>query len=99
MIQQSRWMAIALAAIVLIGFGPMLSALFAIVIANAWGCVLNEASGNPCAVAGFEVGDLLAGMFVFGWMELVTLPFGVLALLIWVVAALVMSVRRKRASS
>ena len=99
MIQQSRGMAVALVAIVLIGFGPFLSALFAIVIANARGCVLNEASANPCAVAGFEIGGLLAGMFMFGWVELVTLPFGVGALLIWVVAASVMSVRRKRASS
>jgi hypothetical protein len=99
MTPQSRWMAIALAAIVLIGFGPILSALIAIGIANALGCVLNEASAHPCALAGFEIGDLLAGMFVFGWMALVTLPFGALALFIWALAALVMAVRRKRASS
>jgi hypothetical protein len=40
-------MAIALAAIVLIGFAPILSALLAGGIANSLGCVLNEAKVHP----------------------------------------------------
>jgi hypothetical protein len=90
-----RWMVIVLVAILLFTFGRILSAFLSIGIATALGCELNEASIHPCALAGFEIGDLLAAMFVLGWLELVTFPLGALALLACGVVAMVMRMQRQ----
>jgi hypothetical protein len=96
---QFRWMAIILVVILLITLGPILSAALASGIANALGCQLDEGNPRPCSLAGFEISELLYDMFVSFWLEVLTLPFGALALLIWAVVALVMALRKKPAGS
>jgi hypothetical protein len=88
-----------LAAIVLIALAPLLSLLAASVIASAGDCVLNEGDVHPCIVAGLDVGGVLSFLFVSGWLAMATLPLGAVALLIWLVAAIVLYVRSRRARS
>ena len=66
--------------ILLLASLPMLSALIAELIANANGCTLHEGNSYPCHVFGEDIGDLLYTMFVLGWLMLLTIPYGVIAL-------------------
>jgi hypothetical protein len=91
-------MSVALAAILLVACAPILSVLAASGIATLRGCTLNEAAAHPCVVAGIDIGELLAIMFVMGWLTLATVPIGALALLGWIILALIMYFRRKPAN-
>lgn len=73
-----RWVLLAAVLWVLFTFGPLLGVLVASAVANAHGCRLDESGAHPCVVAGRDVGGLLAGLFVLGWLMLVTLPVGAL---------------------
>jgi hypothetical protein len=53
--------------------------------ANAHGCKVDEGSVHPCIVGGKDYGQLLYTLGVLGWLMLVTIPAGALALAIWVV--------------
>lgn len=94
-----RKMTLALCAILLIAFAPVLSVLASIGVADAFGCTLNEAGTHPCVIGGVDTGEVLAIMFVMGWFGLATLPLGAIALLVWTVVAVVQFVRRKPAIS
>jgi hypothetical protein len=67
-------------------------------IAESHGCTLNEGSVNPCIVDGEDMGHTLYTMFVMGWFMLVTLPAGLVALLVWIIVAvtLLLAGRRRR---
>jgi len=58
-------------------------------IASANGCELNETVINSCIVNGREMGDTLYSMGVMGWFMLVTIPTGLLALLIFLLLLLI----------
>lgn len=58
-------------------------------IATANGCELNEAVINSCIVDGREMGETLYGMGVMGWFMLVTIPTGLLALLVFLLLLLI----------
>lgn len=58
-------------------------------IASANGCELNEAVINPCIVNGRDMGETLYSMGVMGWFMLVTIPTGLLALLIFLLLLLI----------
>lgn len=68
---------------------PVILAGTAGAIATANGCELNEAVINPCVVDGREMGETLYSMGVMGWFMLVTIPTGLLALLIFLLLLLV----------
>jgi hypothetical protein len=72
---------------------PMLCVLLASAIAQATGSRLDEGSAHPCIVFGVDVGGLLYGLFVMGWLSLVTLPTGVLGLIALTIALLVARAR------
>ena len=93
-----RKMALALGAILLFASAPILFVLIAMGLANANGCTLNEAGTHACLIAGVDFGEALAFLFVMGWFALMTLPIGAIALLIWIVVAIVLYVRRKPAA-
>lgn len=57
-------------------------------LANAYGCKLDEGSAHPCLIARQDRGQLLYTLGVLGWLMLVTLPAGALALAIWFVVLL-----------
>ena len=52
-------------------------------------CEINEAVINSCVVNGREMGDTLYAMGVMGWFMLVTIPTGLLALLVFLLFLLV----------
>lgn len=77
---------------------PILLAGIAGAIASANGCQLNESVINSCLVDGRELGDTLYSMGVMGWFMLVTIPTGLLALLLFLLFLLIeWLVGRKRA--
>ena len=49
-------------------------------IASANDCQLDEGSVHPCIVNGRDMGEQLYGMGLMGWLMLVTIPTGLLAL-------------------
>jgi hypothetical protein len=90
-----RWPLIAVLLWALLTFGPLLGVLLASAVASANGCRLDEAGAYPCVVAGVDVGGLLSGLFVLGWLMLLTLPLGAV---VGVVGAVLWWSRRKRPS-
>jgi hypothetical protein len=65
-------------------------------IAAANGCELNETVINSCIVDGREMGDTLYSMGVMGWFMLVTIPTGLLALLVFLLLLLIEWIVGKR---
>ena len=69
-------------------------------IASANDCQLDEGSVLPCIVNGRDMGEQLYGMGVMGWFMLVTIPTGLLALVIYgAILLAVWLVRRARRHS
>ncbi len=58
-------------------------------IANAHGCKVDEGSVHPCVINGKDYGQLLYTLGVLGWLMLVTLPGGAVAVMIWLVVLIV----------
>jgi len=83
------WFALALGAIVLLAAAPELSVFLASGIYDALGCPLN---GEACRFMGVDIGGALAEMFVFGWLAIDTVPLGAVALLIWLLAAVIAAI-------
>jgi len=84
-------------AALLIGLAPVISALSAGLIANAFGCDLDEGSTHACMALGADIGPTLYTMFVLGWLGLITLPIaalGALGLLILGLISLIQKLRR-----
>ncbi|MBV8320420.1 MAG: hypothetical protein JO049_07065 [Hyphomicrobiales bacterium] len=73
----------AFAIIVLIATAPMISVLISGVVAGVLGCPLDEGSPHPCPFMGVDLSEILYSMVVFGWLGLVTLPLGAVALWVW----------------
>ncbi len=73
---------------VIIGIFPLLVAGVALIVAAACGCELSEAGPQPCLFLGKDIGDILADMFVFAWMTLLTGGVGVAGVIGSVVWAL-----------
>jgi hypothetical protein len=67
---------------------PVILAAVAGSIATANGCELNETVINSCVVDGREMGETLYSMGVMGWFMLVTIPTGLLALLVFLLLLL-----------
>jgi hypothetical protein len=56
------------------------------------GCQVNEANTYPCPVAGHDIGELLYGLMMTGWVLIAFLPFMALTLLLAAVQGLLMLV-------
>ncbi|HTJ58144.1 MAG TPA: hypothetical protein VL418_11330 [Devosiaceae bacterium] len=80
---------VAFIAIAVVALLPVVSVLGAGLIADANGCALDEGGVHPCVVAGKDWGDLLYTMGVMGWLSLVSLPLGGIALVILAVAVFI----------
>jgi hypothetical protein len=66
--------------IVLWTASPMVSVLIASGVASAFGCELDEGNVHQCFAFGHDIGNFLSTMFVMGWLFLVTIPTGLVAL-------------------
>lgn len=62
---------------------PLVSVLVSAALAGLLGCELNEGVTNVCKVAGIDVGGFLSGLFVTGWLALITLPLLMCILALW----------------
>ncbi len=89
-------MALILVGIIAVAAAPVMSVAVASGIASANGCKLNEADAHPCVLLGFDWGGVLYGMFVMAWFAIATVPLGGLALILWIVTAIVMYVRYRK---
>ena len=87
---------LALLLIVFVGALPILSTMAALAIVNVFGCRLDEDSMHACMVWGHDIGETLYTMLVSGWLAMITVPFAVLALFVWVVGMVVLSAVRRR---
>lgn len=66
--------------ILLAATAPIVSVALAGWIAHRHGCTLHEGFANPCLIGGVDFGETLYTMGVLGWLALVTLPLGAVAL-------------------
>jgi len=85
----------------LVGGAPLGLALGAGVVASHYGCALHEGYSNPCIVFGADRGELLYGLFISGWLSLITLPLGAvgcLLALVWGVLQAVWEWRKRKGS-
>ncbi|MFA5941641.1 MAG: hypothetical protein WC809_20015 [Sinimarinibacterium sp.] len=74
---------IAFVVIVLFTVAPLLSVFVASAIARAAGAELDEGGPHPCRILGVDIGRPLYSMFVVGWLGLLTIPIGLLALVVY----------------
>ncbi|MCB1496516.1 MAG: hypothetical protein KDJ86_12065 [Bauldia sp.] len=93
-----RWvvMLVVLAVILVVMLAPMASVMIAGSIADSHGCVLHEGAVNPCIVDGKDIGETLYTMGMMGWLMIATIPIGAIALLGWVVVAIILLVTGRR---
>jgi lysylphosphatidylglycerol synthetase-like protein (DUF2156 family) len=90
---QKTVFAVSLLAIILFAVAPVLSAFAASAIAQFFACPLNGGSPETCLAFGADIGGALHTLFLMHWLAFFTLPIAAVALLIWLVAALVMWLR------
>lgn len=75
---------------------PLLSVLTAYAIGNAFDCQVDEGSAHSCVVAGQDIGEMLYAMGVMGWFMFITIPSGLVALIVFLIVLLVGWLRRKK---
>jgi hypothetical protein len=61
---------------------PILSVVVAATIAKATGSRLDEGDSHPCFVLGIDIGGLLYDMGVAGLFALITIPTGLIAIVV-----------------
>jgi hypothetical protein len=87
---------IVLAAILAVALAPVGSVVVAGLIAKSHGCQLDEGGVYPCVIGGTDYGTTLNTMFGLGWLMLLTLPVGALAVLAWAVVLVIHRIRWRR---
>jgi hypothetical protein len=80
--------------IALYSVAPILCILISSAVATAAGSQLDESGAHPTYVLGVDVGEILSAMFVCGWFTMVTVPTGLIAMLVFTV---IWVVRRRKA--
>jgi hypothetical protein len=82
--------------ILVIAVLPVLSVALTYAMASALGCPVNEGGATPCPFMGVDLGETLVTMMVLGWLGLITLPVGSVALAIWLAAWIGRRIWRRR---
>jgi hypothetical protein len=62
---------------------PLVCVILAAIVSALCGCSINEGSPTPCFVFGTDIGKPLYILGVMGWLSIVTLPTGGIALLVY----------------
>ena len=77
---------------------PLVCVLIVSAASVIFGCTVNEGSPTPCVVFGVDIGKPLYTLGVMGWLGIVTLPSGGIALVLYTVFVVTESMiaRRKR---
>src|ERR1700748_2859639 len=92
-VKPPHFKAIPTAKIIIIGylliaffaFLPIILALLAGSIGNCMGCNINEGGTDQCVKMGIHFGVLLNTMAAGGWLFLLTIPIGCIAIVIWTI--------------
>ena len=84
------WLAVAFTAIVLAMGIPLLIDFIVSGLARAHDCILDEGQASPCIVGGSDWGDTLHLLFILRWFVALTMPFEIIALLVWLVVSLIL---------
>ncbi|MGF9561991.1 hypothetical protein [Neorhizobium sp. JUb45] len=87
-----------LTVILLFALFPLISALTSISVADAAGCRVDEAGSYPCIIFGTDIGELLAFLFVLGWLGMATVPLGFICFLVWTGFVIARIIRKRRLS-
>jgi hypothetical protein len=72
----------ALLVMALLAWVPALLFAAGFGLAHLTGCRVDEARTYPCPVAGHDIGGLLYGLLMMGWLLIPLLPFMALTLLL-----------------
>ena len=80
------WFSMVCVTILVIAVLPVISVSLTYAISSALGCSVNEGGATPCPFMGVDLGETLVTMMVLGWLGLITLPAGGVALAIWLAA-------------
>ncbi|WP_136635442.1 hypothetical protein [Pseudooceanicola onchidii] len=83
-------------ALIILCLVPVMGVLWSTWVADAHDCVLNEAGRHACVVDGEDMGGLLGGAFLLGWLGIVTLPLAAIVLLVLIVVSVIRALRRRR---
>lgn len=78
---------------------PLASVALSSWMAHANGCRLDEGDAHPCIVMAVDIGQLLYGMNLMGWLMIATIPLGAILLLGWILTEAVQFFRRRRAAA
>lgn len=92
-----RWWVIPTVILLIVtffAFLPIIGVALTALLADIFHCQVDEGSVHPCPALGMDIGGLLYGMGVMGWMALVTFPAMIAALVGWLVLA-GLAVRKK----
>lgn len=68
---------------IVFAFIPLLITIIAGLIANGFGCRLDESGSYPCMVGSVDIGGALSLLGLIGWLSLITFPIGALGVLIF----------------
>jgi hypothetical protein len=90
------WFSAVCVTILVVALLPVISVSLTYVIASALGCSVNEGGATPCPFMGVDLGETLVSMMVLGWLGLITLPVGGVALAIWLAAWIGRRIWRRR---
>lgn len=80
---------LSLVVIIVLAALPIIGLVIAGTIADANGCRVDEGSVHPCIVGGVDMGSMLYSLGVLGWMMLLSIPGGILAVGVWVIVLIV----------
>jgi hypothetical protein len=90
------WFSAVCVTILVIALLPVISVSLTYAIASALGCSVNEGGATPCPFMGVDLGEMLVTMMVLGWLGLITLPVGGVALAVWLAAWVGRRIWRRR---
>ena len=68
---------------------PLVCVLLAATVAAVCGCSISEGSPTSCLVFGTDIGKPLYILGVMGWLSIVTLPTGAIALVVYLTFLLI----------
>jgi hypothetical protein len=90
------WLSRICAWIVGIAALPIISLLLSLGLASAIGCGVSEGGDSPCLVMGVDFGETLLTMAMLGWLGVYSVPLGIIAAAVWLVARIVHRAQLRR---
>ncbi|GAA3960431.1 hypothetical protein [Mucilaginibacter dorajii] len=74
--------------IILLALAPLLVSIAAGFIGNCMGCNINEGGTDACVRLGISFGNVLNPLGVLGWLCIITVPLGIIAAIVLIIAAI-----------